>query len=545
MKTKKPLKDMVIDILPYLQSKTQSYLVYNADMLDVFNGGLLKKLQDSMRTELSPESYARSAERLVAINLILRLVDKLSGVYNAEPTRICGTDGDQELLDSVVEALDFNSKMAFANRMLNLHKATTLEPYYDEDEKTLACRVVPADRILPYSDSLTNPDRPNVFIKLVGDILTMTPVVNYDGSKGEAPTMALAKVPLYFLYSETEFYPVTKDGIHKPEYLPKNGVGQDGTNPSGIMPFVYIKASETELIPAPDTSLLPNTLVVCKLLSDMAYAAKILSHSMIVLINLEGQLSAAPDRASHFFTNDEGATGAASAADIKTLDPKINIQETLMLITGIVQMMLESYSIKSDAIGRLAPGDAASGISKAIDQADISAVRKTQVALMKKAERQWWRLYVSEWNRLVDEDMLSDLDGNPETRKFSDDFSVAIDFQDPQPMKSELQQLQELDLALSLKLTSRRLSIRTIFPSYTDQQIDDLITEIDEETAAKGALIPAVPTGTVVGDQPVVQPPKPGVPGETDPAAETPTGIPGTGSSAPGADVGNGTGGGK
>lgn len=462
MKTQKPLRDLIPEIITHVATQA-GRLHHNAQLLAAWEGRILPLVEESMQKELSPSAFARARQRIAPINLILKVVEKLSKVYSGEPSR---TSEDQSLVDWYVEILALNQQLSLCQKMFNLHKYTALEPYVADGKPAL--RIIPASRFTVYSDSQERNTEPSVFIKFVGDCLG---VEAYDSNGALLPRQQVA---LYYLYSDDEFLAVDSEGAVRQEFMGES----DGTNPYGQIPFVYVSASDFELIPTADTDMLPMAVGIIKLLTDLNYATGFMSHSVIYIIDAEASgLSANPDSVWMI----KSSEGEGKTPSIGTIEPKVQVEATLKLIESQASMWLESRGIKSGSLGKATAGSSSSGVAKMLDEGDATDIKREQMVVFRGVEKRLWNLIAAMHGVWTSQSLIdTEVPG-----VFSKKPHVTVSYEDPTANKTDKERLAEIKDACALGIMSVRQAARTYYPSMTEDQLDELLLEIAKEKAAK------------------------------------------------------------
>src|SRR4030042_4316045 len=228
------LKQEIPILLEYINSKA-SYLSFNTDLFNVYEGELLKYIEVDLKEQLSPQSFAQAKFRIAPINIIQKLVDKLAKIYQQQPMRntIDGNEYDSELLSWYEDKLKINHKMNVANEFFNLFNSTLIQPYIFNGKPRL--RPIPNNKFLVYSDNEIDPTIPTHVIILHGKKQKQT---------GEV-------VILYRAYTDYEFIIFNSNGeIEINEMLKYDNV--DGINVFNKIPFIYINKSSNLLIPKED-----------------------------------------------------------------------------------------------------------------------------------------------------------------------------------------------------------------------------------------------------------------------------------------------------
>lgn len=122
MLPQKPLIGLIPELLSHIDQNHERFVHYHK-LLDIYSGNLLKYIETDLSAELGRRSFERAKHRIPPINILSKLVEKLSRVYGETPTRTCGTnDVDNELMTYYSNELDLDNQLANANELLNLHK---------------------------------------------------------------------------------------------------------------------------------------------------------------------------------------------------------------------------------------------------------------------------------------------------------------------------------------------------------------------------------------------------------------------------------------
>jgi hypothetical protein len=382
------------------------------------------------------------------INIIKRLVDKLSTLYVDPPTRTAENQKDQMLIDYYTETV--NSSMSEANRFFNSMKAVAVEPFIDNGDPMT--RVVSGHQCLAKGSDPINPLKMTEFIKPMGKI------------KDEYGNDRL----LFFVYSSNEFYAIDDNGKLVSEYQVKGGV-----NPLGIIPQTYIKRSKNLLIPKADSDLLQMGVMLPTMIGNLNYASHMQGHSIIYGIDIDGtNLEINPDSLWLLQTSPAGVK-----PDIGMLKPSVDITEIWQSIASQLQMWFETRGIRAgESTGTQ---NSLSGIALMIKEMDVSADIKYQMAFFKEAEQDLWYKLSVQHNYWVDQGLVVGLP------KFSPEFMPVIEFQEAKAYEDQDKILDREIKKIDNLLTSRKRARQKINKDMSQKDLDALEVEIMEEIGAK------------------------------------------------------------
>lgn len=467
-----------------------------SDLFAINEGELLPFVEEALAAELSPTAFERARKRISPVNVLPKVVSKLSTLYNLGVSRTVEEDDEtgsqnvevnQEIVDYYVKEFGMDPRMDLSQEQFNLNKYTALEPYLDttSEEPVPKLRILPAHTFWVYSDNHMDPTEPTVFIKILGGFNKHT------GEAAEDGTFETRTVTVFMGYTDTDIIAFDSDGEARPEFMESN---PEGINPYGQIPFIYIANSEYSLIPNPNTDTKPLTILIPKLLTDLNYASQFMSHSIIYAIdaNIEG-LSGNPDAVWNVKSETTQDGADVNRAQIGTIKPEVDIAETLNLIKTQTQMWLDTMGLRASSVGDLTVENAASGISKLIDESDATAVREGQAVKYQDVEREFWELVGVMHNTWLE--MGENL---KERRVVTGDLKVRVEFPPQEPVKDEEKIIRTEAMKLKEGLTSKRRAIAAANPDLDETEVDELMEEIkkekDDMMGGMGALLRSADT---------------------------------------------------
>jgi hypothetical protein len=423
----------------------------------MYNGKLKEIISKAIRAEfLLPETVTSLIDRVVPINIVQKIINKLSAVYRESPIRypVDGDDLDQEIIDFYTEEMSLNRIMKHANRMFKLHKHVAIEPYVCSEGEPRV-RALPSHTYTPYSDDPIEPNKATILVKHL--------LMNQDPSKSR-----------HAIWSAQEHWIV--DGAGKIVAEEMNAMNNpEGINPYGVLPFVFIKDSDDLLIPLANDDLRNMQICISLLLTDLNLASKFASWSIIYLIGVENEkISFNPNSVitlPHVPGTEKPEIGKIKN-DLDTVGLLAQVEALVGLLLTTNNLSVGSVSAHLDA------NNMASGVAKMLDESSSTEDKNDQVAFFEGAEKEFfWKLsqfIIPVW---LKSGMLA-----PDYQKsFSDKFELGISFPDFRPSISE-KDLLEVELSkLQNGLTTKAGVIKAINPGFTDLEVDSVIAEINKE----------------------------------------------------------------
>ena len=449
------LRQDIEEITAHVKSQNQT-LQHNHILFDIYEGSLLPYIEQDLRNQLSPSSYAMAKNRIPPINVLKRLVDKVSKIYQQRPSRMVqdGSDSDSELLAWYEMQMMLDQKLNISNEFFNLFKSSLVEVFLHNG--TPSIRSIPNDRFTVWSNDAVDPTNPTHFI-VVDDVKRLK-----DGTS----TMILR------VYTDDEFVIVDDRGEIQHDRMEAIG-NPDGINPFGIAPFVYVNRSQNLLIPKEDTDTLKMTKLFPVLLADLNFAVMFQSFSILYGIDIDDEnLEMAPN-AFWRFKSDPTTEAKPELGQIK---PQVDIQQTLSLIQAQLAFWLQSRGIRPGSVGELTSDNFSSGVSKMIDEMDSSEERQKQVKFYQDGESKLWDMV---FNRMHPYWVAT---GQIENRAiFTPTAHVVTSFHDQLPLTRRGEVVKDLESEVQAGFTSVRRAIKKLNPEMTEESIDELIIEMDVE----------------------------------------------------------------
>ena len=449
--------------MDHIKIQNQNQTIFSAKLLEIYEGALQKHVEDSLKIELTSSAFKRSKERIAPINILPKIISKISAVYSQGCIRESnGNAVDDDNLSYYETNLALDSIMGQAEEYLSLFKNCCIEPFIDNGKPYI--RVLPPTQFSVYSDNKVNPLAPTIFIKFIGKVESMTQRTTTDGVSNLQASNVINDVAAYHLYSDTEFLAVDGEGHIRTDLMGKN---LEGVNYFGRIPFIYISKSTNFLIPLPNSDMFQMSLLIPKLLTDLNYATMFSSFSQLYMIDIEAdELSKNPD-SMWILKSEEGESKSPEVGSIKS---EVDIEKVLMLIKETLALWFDSLGMKSSGIGNITAKGAESGIAKAIDNSDIDEVRNKQKPIMKKAELELWDLLKIQHEVWGSE--MKDL------KPFSNTFNPTIVYNDPEPTIDYKTKIEGAKLKLEAGLTSFKRAVQEANPDLNAEEVDLLLEEI-------------------------------------------------------------------
>ena len=318
-------------------------------------------------------------------------------------------------------------------------------------------RSIPNDRFLVYSDNQEDPTVPTHVIMPMGSRLVK-----------DSRTNKTKNVDEFVIWTDEEAVIVDSDGDQRPFF--DSG---ETKNPLGLDVFMYVNKSRFFLMPPMDTDTKRMTVLLAVLLSDLNYAAKFQSFSIMYGIDVNDEGLKMKPNSFWTFKSDSGTD---KPPQLGQLTPQAQIQQILQLVATELGMWLNSRNIRPGSIGNLTSDNMSSGISKIVDEADTSDERKKQVEFYKAAEEEWWNGLMHnihpQWvaQGLIDQTML-----------FSQNARISVEFPPQIPLQSRGDLVRDLMAEVEAGFLSRDTAMLKLNPDWGETELEAEKEKIGEQ----------------------------------------------------------------
>lgn len=443
----------------------KSYLEHNYKLIDIFENNLLPYIDNDMRQQFSLQMYTQAMLRCVPINILPKIIDKLTNIYSKAVIRqvVDGSTKDKELLAWYQQTLNVNNVMNSSNEMFNLCKATLIQPYLYKGKPCL--RPILNDKFIVYSDDKMNPTVPTYVIILAG----------CENNK-----------EIYWTYSDDEFM-ISNSNNEIERGMMAEYLNEDGINPIGKIPYIYVNSSKYRLNPKQDQDVIKLTKIVPVMLTDLNVAAMYQAFSIMYGIDIDDENIAMSPNAFWRFKSDPTSD---KKPELGVMKAQVDYNEVLNLIQSELTMWLSTKGVRASSVGTFTQENFASGISKIIDEMDTYEARQKQIPFYEQAEHDLWDLILKRMNpywvhtRQIDSKAL-----------FDPNAFVQTTFATQLPLQTRGEIVKEVKEEYQSGFNTRKGSIQRLNPEMSDEAIEELIKEIDEE---RGITVEETADGQII-----------------------------------------------
>ena len=454
-------------ILKHIEAN-QGRLSANKQTFDLIDGEILPLIYAAIDRQLSGESAKIAKDRVPPINILRKIIKKLSTIYSSKPTRDAGKD--QALLDSWVDELGIDSIFAETNEAFNAAKYGVAEIYADKAKRTIGVRPCELDAVLPYSDDPINPARMTVMIKFMGEITKRKDGLPINGKE---TSRQLKQSMTYLLYSDDEIIYIDSDGDVLHDQMAAMGI-ESGVNDFGVIPFGFIQRSRTKLLPKRDDDIISMSVLIPLLMGEGNFAMMFLSNPIIYGVDVDTKdLQMSP--LSFWSVSSNGAGNGK----LEVLRPDMNIEALSKWIKDQLTMWLETKNIKAKGLSSVESGSVASGIALILEEMDTSEDRANQIPFFVDFEADFW------WRFGKIHNILSQGQEIDELRKFSNNLIVKTTFAPTKIVEDSTQKEGRINASVQASTRSIESAVRELHPNWSNAEIEREVALIKEERSGR------------------------------------------------------------
>lgn len=455
MEEQKPLASRIDEFNEQIKDYCKFY-EHNEELLDIYEGNLLPYVEKLMCETLDKRYYELIKHRILPVNFILKIVDKLAKSYAESPVRTCE---DQEFIDQYESMLDLDSKGMLAEEYSHLNKGYAYKPKLTNAGK-IKLDVLALDKFLVIADDSSDKQMPTVFIEFMGKTDRMKIIKNKE---------EIVKVDWYIAYSDDEIIAFDSAGDKMDE--PTEALGD--INPIGQIPFVYGNRSVSNIMPKQDTDFLKLSKILPLMLSDINGALMFQCFTLIYGIDVEfNDAVMSPNAIWDLKSNPK----ADKPAQIGTLQPSVDSDKALAFFKNILSLWLDSKGIDAGSIMQLDSQAMASGLSKAMDELDTTEARKKSIKKLASEEKQLFSLLAKMNNYWLTLPLSDGLDlRQVDVDKITD--TIEVEFKEPMAKLDFTAEVNNSLIMLREGLSYREKEVKRLHPFISEDEIDLIFFE--------------------------------------------------------------------
>lgn len=444
------LRDMRVELLKYIESK-RAYTLHNFKVKDVFEGNLLPYLDAEMSASLSPQYYSTIKSRILPINVLQKYIGKVANAYKEAPSRTSSSSNKtvSDFVEFYADAFKMDASGRIADEYSNLCKAYAWKPYVDRRGRP-QIKELSLDQFTVYSNSSRSPDEPTVFIEFMGKV-------------GDRQA---------FMAWTDEEYDAFFDDASTADFL----MGESGgVNLYGVIPYKYGKRDKNRLLPIQDSDMLAITKAIPLMLTDAAGAQFYAAFSILYGIDIDSQnLIMAPNA----FWNFKSDPQSDKAPVVGTIKPEADTGKVMDFVSAVFIMWLDSKGVRVGSMGQVQSGQLASGLSKIVDELDVSNIIKKSQEFYENDEIDFWNNIMPKiHNQWVSSGELSPatVKNLPGLIPPTIDMDVVVEFPESEVIQPKIEQINEAKEEMAIGTMTLPQAIMKLHPEYSEEQVNEVI----------------------------------------------------------------------
>lgn len=486
--------------------------------IDIYKDGGKAFLIEQIRREFDEDALREM--RLVPLNLLKKVVNKLAGVYKKPPQRKATDEKDQALVDYYVKELDLNIVMAKLNRYLVLSSNAAL--YIRPHKGELKANVVPNYQYSLVPEKHDQCKAGAVIFSAFTQSGRVTPnsgtqpatgVQSYsqDSSFRQGKDLVDSNerdnrdsAPFLVFWTEEQHFTTNGEGL----VLEAEGIPPEmqAVNPIEELSVVLVaRDRDNEVWAKQGEDLIDGTIAIQMGWTDVMTIAKHQGFSLLTVTSPEKpqKLNIGINRA---IWNKQTADG--KAASVGYVTAQSNLEAYKGLLSELLGLLLSTNGMNPGSVSGGNPQTFTSGFHALIAAADSLEAVEADKPVMLKAEREAWELIALWHNWMFEQNMLE-----PEMRvlgKFSEKFDISIQFADIKPLESEDDVIKRIQSLRTMGLLTRLDAMKKLNPELSDDQAKAKLAEIDAESQARMAQMQTImttasgSTDQTQGDEPIL-----------------------------------------
>lgn len=449
-----------------------------------------KFIVDKLESEFSVKTV-REMRKILSINLCPRIINQLASIYNTAPERTFGenlTEDQQMQLDELYEYAKVDVKMMQANRYLKLNDQVIMQVV--PRNGVIQIRTLLPHHVDVIPDEM-DPEKPYAYIISVFDKYEFLDGNNYSQDLSNPGRTASASGPykdgVNQQIGDSEDY---KASLQRYEVwtaednfiMDGNGkiVSEDTVNPLGALPFVDISSEKDfEFWVRTGNGIVDFAIDFGAQLSDIANIIRMQGYAQAIVSATEQpqNMIVGPQ---HILFMQLDPSRPELKPTFEFANPGSDLQSGLDFLEVSLRLFLTSKGIDPKTIsGKLDSQGFSSGVERLLSMVDKFEASKTDVELMRWAEREVFELMVA-WSNLYQgtDQLIPEL----QNATLPDDMSFSINYASPEAVQTKTEVEDSLIKLLDKGLITKKKALMDLY-GFDEAQAEEMMAEIDAEKA--------------------------------------------------------------
>lgn len=474
-------KSQVSQIITEIEgSENRDRKIYEFEAYEIYSGNQRKHVKKELQ-RLFPETH--ESMRVSNINILKKVVDKISRVYKTPPLRTLGGDNpNNETLAEVYEK--FDKQYAQMDKSFNRHKNTLVWVQNDLIEKTKFRLLI----LNPYSfDLVINPDNfmveavilsyPDDTVTSMNGNLDKSKVRISDGINqfiAEGQEDSAPRFKTYSMWTPTQHVKIRQKKEIDNKVLTteityiEDPLNPNGDNPLGMLPFRWL-TTDPDVPEFPIASPLPFESVNINILeSDIITASALQGFGILLTTAEQGSKTNVIHQGFNIAMHlDQPSDPDAPRTTAEYLNPSPDLGGMRDVVNTYAEAVISDHGLMNFSLA--GSGDKfASGLDRALSMADVTEVREMNQADYMEVETDVFEI-------------IKKYDEINATKLFDKDDKLQVLYSKPKILTSEKETLELIEKKLDRGLLKKVKAFMLLNPSMSEEEAEEELEEIKEE----------------------------------------------------------------
>jgi hypothetical protein len=171
---------------------------------------------------------------------------------------------------------------------------------------------------------------------------------------------------------------------------------------------------------------------------------------------------------------------------VGTIKPEADTEKVVQFVITIFTLWLETKGIRIGSIGSMDNGSQSSGISKMIDEMDVWELQKKSMEWFEKDEKELWNVKLPKIHNYWIKSGMVNAKNVPPLLPDGIELNIDVEFDDPAPMKSKKEMIEEVKAELEIKTMTLEQAIKLLHPEYSEETIAEILNNESKDDMDKG-----------------------------------------------------------
>ena len=450
-------------------------------------------ITENLAAEFDPDTVA-DMRMITSINLTKRIVQELSSIYSREPKREFSNASDRELehIENLYSMSMFNAKCRVANQYYNLQNQGTY--YFIPQNGVIKAKPLPLQSfdVIPDCD---DSEKAYAYILNTWDLDLRNSRIKTEYTTTDQRYRGNNSMNERIADDNDRLKEHMRMVVWTPEVtFTMNGrgeiIGEVEENPIKRLPFIDFANGEkdSQFFVRRGSDIAEFGIEMGTILSDTATTSRNQGYAQGVVYSAE-QPKFVKGNHNKWLWMQLDPERPEARPELSFVSPQPDLASSLSLVEILINMFLTSRGLDTSTISGQASGrSATSGIERLLMMIEKFEASREDFDVFRWVEHQSFDLFRDWSNALqgVTDGPLA-LDQDLQGVSLSDNIEMTVQFSGPEAIKSDEDQLNELERKLELGIISRKMMIEEYYGVEEERAIE-IMQEIDEDMVDTNSL---------------------------------------------------------